>query len=107
MGPAQALDRTPRREAAEGQKPLRAEAEAPLHAFTLKVLRRPLAVLLLSSTGNHPCDLDSLSIVMTLTGLCIENLSLKIMQEISAAPADKAKKPAASPSAVRGFCHSI
>ncbi len=62
---------------------LRSEAVAPWYAFPLKVLRRPLAVLLVASDSEQSCDVASLSIVMNLTGLCIENLALKILQEIS------------------------
>lgn len=67
--------------------------ESPLHAFPMKAIGRPVAILLASPTGGRNCDLESLCILMDITGLCVENLALKILQE-----AKRAKPPATGPS---------
>ncbi len=55
--------------------------QGPWHAFPLKAIRRPVAVLLATPAGGQGCDLESLCILMDFTGLCIENLALKVLQE--------------------------
>jgi len=57
-------------------------AQWPWHAFPMKAIHRPVAVLLASAADGGKCDLESLCILMDLTGLCIENIALKILQEV-------------------------
>ncbi len=83
----------------------------PWHAFPLKAIRRPVAVLLAASAAERSCKLEALCVLMDLTGLSIENLALKILQEMkqdatteyaqatAAEPAAAAPEPAASPAA--------
>lgn len=73
-------------------------AQWPWHAFPMKAIRRPVAVLLASAADGRKCDLESLCILMDLTGLCIENIALKILQEVRFAkppvPAPSVQPPA-------------
>ncbi len=73
----------------------------PLHAFPMKAVGRPVAILLASGAGEHACDLESLCILMDLTGLCVENLALKILHEMkmarAAAPAPAAPRAVPQP----------
>lgn len=72
------------------------ETAAPWHAFSLRALRRPLATLLLASDSERTCDLNSISILISMAGMCLENLALKILHDLSAqAPA--AGKPVGPP----------
>ncbi len=57
------------------------EASGPWHLFPLKAVGRPVAVLLAAASEGHVCDLDSLSIVVDLTGICVENIALRILHE--------------------------
>lgn len=78
---------------------------SPWHAFPLKAMQRPVAVLLASPAEGRSCDLESLCILMDITGLCVENMALKILHEIklgmpsTAAPPDQqaVAKPAGEP----------
>ncbi|MGD0309603.1 MAG: hypothetical protein ABSC02_09955 [Acidobacteriota bacterium] len=69
-------------------------AQWPWHAFPMKAIHRPVAVLLATAADGRKCDLESLCILMDLTGLCIENIALKILQEVKFA---KPPVPAPSP----------
>ena len=73
-------------------------AHRPWHAFPMKAIGRPVAVLLASAVDGRKCDLESLCILMDLTGLCIENIALKILQEVKFAkppvPAPSVQPPA-------------
>jgi hypothetical protein len=73
--------------------------KGPWHAFPLKAIHRPVAVLLASATDGGACDLESLCVLMDLTGLCIENMALKILHDMkmpsSSAPAAAPGPPAA------------
>jgi hypothetical protein len=66
--------------------------QGPWHAFPMKAIQRPVAVLLAVTSDERRCDLEPLCILMDLTGLCIENIALKILQEIKVA-----KPPVAAP----------
>jgi hypothetical protein len=66
--------------------------QGPLHAFPLRAIQRPVAVLLAVTSAERRCDLEPLCILMDLTGLCIENFALKILLETKVA-----KPPAAPP----------
>lgn len=62
------------------------------HILPMKALQRPIALLAACDTNERRCDLDSLRIVMEFTSLCVENLALKILQEMRTA-----EPPAAEP----------
>ena len=82
-------------------KILRSEAPAPWHAFPLKAIQRPVAVLLAAPDSDHSCSLESLAIAMVISGLRLENLALKILQEASV-PVPRAPEPTiAEPSSKR------
>jgi hypothetical protein len=80
------------------------ESGTPWHAFPMRAIRRPVAVLLATPAEGRACDLETLCILLDLTGLSIENLALKILQEMSQiepprasvapAPAAEAGEPA-------------
>lgn len=63
------------------------ESPTPWHAFPMRAIRRPVAVLLAAPSEEQSCDLESLCLLMDLTGLCIENIALKILQEMRGAVA--------------------
>ncbi len=58
--------------------------EGPWHAFPLSAIGRSVAVLLAMAGDGRGCDLEPLCILMNVTGLCIENLALRILQETRA-----------------------
>jgi hypothetical protein len=58
------------------------ESQVPWHAFPMRAIRRPVAVLLVAPTEGRSCELEPLCLLLDLTGLSIENLALKILQEI-------------------------
>lgn len=62
-------------------KILRSEAPAPWHAFPLRAIQRPVAVLLATPESDRNCSLESLAVAMVISGLRLENLALKILQE--------------------------
>jgi hypothetical protein len=70
------------------------EASGPWHAFPLIAIRRPVAVLLAAAADTRRCDIESLCLIMNITGLCLENLALKILQEMRT----QAHVPAPAPS---------
>ena len=78
--------------------------QGPWHAFPLKAIQRPVAVLLALAADGRVCDLESLCILMDLTGLCIENTALRILHEMRAAT--PAPAPAAAPVPVSGVTTS-
>lgn len=57
-------------------------SSGPCHVFPLQAVGRPLAVLV-AACDEGACDFESLSILMDVTGLCVENIALKIMRENS------------------------
>ncbi len=69
------------------------------HLLPMKALQRPIAVLIACDSQERRCNLDSLRIIMDFTSLCVENLALKILQEMRTAEpttAEAAAAPAAS-----------
>lgn len=68
------------------------EAGPPWHAIPLRALGRSLAVLLVSSKADRACDLVPISVIVDSTELCIENLALKILQELSVSGAPAAAR---------------
>ncbi len=71
----------------------------PWHAFPLKALQRPVAVLLATASNSHDCALQPLSAIMQITGLCIENVALKILQQLKASGAPAVSPERAAPEA--------
>jgi hypothetical protein len=59
--------------------------EGPWHAFPLKAIRRPVAVLVASAAAGIACNLEALCVLMDLTGLCVENMALKLLCELRVA----------------------
>ncbi len=57
------------------------EASGPWHVFPLKAIGRPVALLLAIAAEGRECHLESLCVLADLTGLCVENLALKILKE--------------------------
>lgn len=71
------------------------ESQVPWHAFPLRAIRRPVAVLLATAAEGRSCELEALCVLLDLTGLSIENLALKILQEMrQAEKAEAAPVPA-------------
>lgn len=68
------------------------ESQIPWHAFPLRAIRRPVAVLLATAAEGRSCELEALCVLLDLTGLSIENLALKILQEMR-----QAEKAGAAP----------
>jgi hypothetical protein len=66
---------------------------SPWHAFPLRAMRSPVAVLLASPAEGRSCDLESLCILMDITGLCVENMALKILHEIKSGMPSTAARP--------------
>jgi hypothetical protein len=63
------------------------------HAVALRAMRRPVAVLVAAPEQGGRCDLDALALMLDVTGLCLENVALKILQELKAsAPAARGRK---------------
>jgi hypothetical protein len=56
--------------------------EGPWHAFPLKAIQRPVAVLLASAAAGTACNLEALCVLMDLTGLCVENMALRLLCEL-------------------------
>ncbi len=76
---------------------LHEEQQGPWHAFPLKALQRPVAVLLATASNGHECELQPLSAMMQITGLCIENVALKILQQLKASGAPSFSPEPAAP----------
>jgi hypothetical protein len=66
--------------------------QGPWHAFPMRAVQRPTAVLLAMTSSERRCDLEPLCILMDLTGLCIETIALKILLEVR-----EARPPVAAP----------
>ncbi len=62
------------------------ESLGPWHLFPLKAIRRPVALLLAAGAEGRSCNLASLSMLLDLTGLCLENIALRILHEMHAQP---------------------
>ncbi len=54
----------------------------PWHLTPLRVFLRPVALLITQGAQGKACDAESLSTMMDITGMCLENLTLRIMQEM-------------------------
>jgi hypothetical protein len=73
------------------------------HILPMRALQRPIALLVAFDTNERRCNMDSLRIVMEFTSLCVENLALKILQEMRSteAPAGEPAPQGASVEAAR------
>jgi hypothetical protein len=69
------------------------EASGPWHAFSMRAFQRPVAVLLAAAADNCRCDLESLCLIMDVTGLYIENLALKILHDLHIPAPPKTDQP--------------
>ncbi len=78
------------------QEIFRDEALVSWHLLPMKALQRSIAVLVACDSETRRCDLDSVRILLDLTSLCVENLALKILQELRTAEAP-APEPAVAP----------
>jgi hypothetical protein len=85
------------------QEIFQGEPLASWHILPMKALQRPIALLVACDTNERRCNLDSLRIVMEFTSLCVENLALKILQEMrtTEAPAAEPAPQAAPPEPAR------
>jgi hypothetical protein len=63
------------------------------HFLPMKALQRRIAVLVACDSGARLCNLDSLRILMDFTSVCVENLALKILQELRTAEAPASESP--------------
>ncbi len=61
---------------------IREDAPVPWHLFQLRAIGRSIAFLLVPGTGDARVSLESLSALMDITGTCVENIALRIMQEV-------------------------
>jgi hypothetical protein len=78
-------------------------SESSWHLIPLKALQRSVAIL---GAEGHNCNLQALSILLGITGLCIENVALKILNEMrtetgpAAPPPEHAQAEAAADSTI-------
>jgi hypothetical protein len=81
------------------------EASGPWHAFPLIAIKRPVAVLVAAAADTNRCDLESLCLIMNIAGLCLENLALKILQEMrtQARVAPRTPPPVPAPVPAQGM----
>jgi hypothetical protein len=71
------------------------EAPGPWHVFPMKVMQRPIALLLAANAENKGNHADLLALMCAITQLCIENIALRIMEEMrDQYPADEQALPA-------------
>jgi hypothetical protein len=57
----------------------------PLIAFPVRALHRPVAVLLASGDDARGCNLEPLAVILDATELSIENLALRVLQDVGVA----------------------
>jgi hypothetical protein len=70
------------------------DVHGPVHAFPMRALGRPVAILLAAPAAGRSCDLESICFLMDITGLGIENVALKVLNEMKVAkPAVPAPAP--------------
>jgi hypothetical protein len=73
---------------------LKDNSSGPWHIFPLRVMQRPVAVLLGEAGGDSKSRPDAISVLSSLTALRLENIALKILYELMS------EKPEAAPRAV-------
>jgi hypothetical protein len=66
----------------------------PWRLFPLRVLQRPVALLLAGETEENVCNADALSILADCAALQLENVALKILYELMTGKPDSAASPA-------------
>lgn len=69
------------------------------HLLPMRALQRPIALLVACDSQDRNCNLDSLRILMDFTSLCVENLALKILQELRTTEAPEGEAAARTPGA--------
>ena len=72
---------------------LKEETKGPWHIFALRVLQRPVALLLAGEANDISCNPDAFSILMDLTALRLENTALKILYELGAVKLEPVPQP--------------
>lgn len=77
------------------------DVSASWHAVPLKALQRTVALVVALPATERPCNLQALGLMLDLTGLAMENLALRLLQEmgVAAAPEAPLQKAAAPPKA--------
>ncbi len=86
---------------------LKEDAQGPWRVFALRVMQRPVALLVAGEAKGIPSNPDALSVLVSLTALRLENIVLKILYEMAGVklepapqPMPVAAVPAAAPAAV-------
>ena len=69
---------------------LQKEGQGPWQLFALRVLQRPVALLLAGRTEKTDCNPDALSVLVSLTALRLENIALRILYELAAGKPESA-----------------
>jgi hypothetical protein len=76
-------------------------------ACPLQALQRPVALLLASTPASEQSSSEVISVLTELTGLCIENIALRIMQESPAAEVARRSAPEAAPEAAPAASETV
>ncbi len=69
------------------RKSIGADLSGTLYLVPLKAIQRPVALIVAQDTNEQTCDLESLCTIIEITGLCIENIALKILRDIQSGAA--------------------
>ena len=69
---------------------LQNEGQEPWQLFALRVMQRPVALLLAGKTEKADCNTDALSVLVSLTALRLENIAWRILYELAAERPDRA-----------------
>ncbi|HYK89677.1 MAG TPA: hypothetical protein VE398_12950 [Acidobacteriota bacterium] len=81
---------------------LREEGAGPWQLFPMKAVGRPVALLLTAGAGVPAAGFESISMLLDLTGMCIENIALKVLHDVrpqvSAAKSEKISPQVPGPS---------
>jgi len=86
--------------------PFKEDSQGPWRIFAMRIMQRPIAVLLAADSNEAPINPDTLSILMDLAALRLENIALKILYELASIKPEPAPQPmpevtsAAAPEAV-------
>jgi hypothetical protein len=73
---------------------LQETVERPWRLFPLRVLQRPVALLLAGETKENACHSDALSLLVDCAALRLENVALKILNELMTGKPDSATSQA-------------
>ncbi len=80
----------------EPLQPLQQEAQGPWHLLPLRAMQRPVALLLAGAAEGISCHPDALSILVDFTTLRLENIALKILNDLTAERWQPAPQPVPS-----------